>query len=77
MKKLRFALTLAGVAAFALALAYNTSANQKISKDTGVKNCMTCHTKIPPKGETTNFNFTPAGQAYKDKGTIPAAPKKG
>ncbi len=76
MKKLRMPLAIAGIAAFVLSLAYNTIANPKISKETGVKNCMTCHTKIPAKDEKTNFNLTPAGQAYKDKGTIPAAPKK-
>jgi hypothetical protein len=77
MRRFRTVLTIAGIGAFTLTLAYNTLANPEISKTTGVKNCMTCHTKIPTKGEKTNFNLTPAGQAYKDKGTIPAAPKKG
>jgi hypothetical protein len=72
MKKFRTVLTVAGIAAFTLTLVYNTFGNPDISKKTGVKNCMKCHTKIPAKGEKTNFNLTPAGQAYKDKGTVPA-----
>jgi hypothetical protein len=74
MKKLRTVLTLAGIAGFTLTLAYNTNANQEISKKTGVKNCMKCHQKVPAKGATAekDWHLTDAGKAYKDKGTVPA-----